>query len=126
MLDAERTLFAGILGDANLTALLVNSKGEHLAGSYLDPDGREAGAEIGATLSGIAAEVSRAMRHLGVGEWRALVIETGSATVALSPASDQSVVLLAADAAEPHGLVRRVLTRAVARADEWLREAAAK
>jgi predicted regulator of Ras-like GTPase activity (Roadblock/LC7/MglB family) len=120
MREAGRTLFAEILGDADLTALLVDSRGDHLAGSFLDADGREAGPEIGAALSGVGLEVSRAMRHLDLGEWQALVIETESATIALSSAGDEAVVLLAAAAEEPHGLVRRVLTRCVDRANHWL------
>jgi predicted regulator of Ras-like GTPase activity (Roadblock/LC7/MglB family) len=113
-------LFAETLGDADLTALLVDSRGDHLAGSFLDADGREAGGEIGAALSGVGPEVSRAMRHLDLGEWQALVIETGTATIALSPAHGDAVVLLAAASEEPHGLVRRVLARCVACADHWL------
>src|SRR5437763_1200350 len=64
MRDDARTLFAGILGDADLTALLLDTRGAHLAGSYLDADGREIGGEIGAALSGIGAEVSRALDTL--------------------------------------------------------------
>jgi len=60
------------------------------------------------------------MRHLDLGDWQALIIETGAASIALSPAADDAIVLLAADAAEPHGLVRRVLAKAVARANAWL------
>jgi hypothetical protein len=120
MREGGRMLFAETLGDADLTALLVDSRGDHLAGSFLDADGREAGPEIGAALSGIGSEVGRAMRHLDLGEWQALVIETAAATIALSAAGDGAVVLLAAAAEEPHGLVRRVLARCVDRANQWL------
>ena len=120
MRDDARTLFAETLGDADLTALLVDAKGAHVAGSYLDADGREAGAEIGAALSGIGAEVARAMNHLRLGAWKSLVVETPDATIALAPAAGESVVLIAASAEEPHGLVRRILQRSVTRADEWL------
>jgi predicted regulator of Ras-like GTPase activity (Roadblock/LC7/MglB family) len=120
MRDDARTLFAEILGDADLTALLLDTRGAHLAGSYLDADGREIGGEIGAALSGIGAEVSRAMQHLELGSWKALVIETPEASIALSPAAGESIVLLAAAAEEPHGLVRRVLARSVNRAEQWL------
>jgi predicted regulator of Ras-like GTPase activity (Roadblock/LC7/MglB family) len=123
MRDDARTLFAEILGDADLTALLLDTRGAHLAGSYLDADGREIGGEIGAALSGIGGEVSRAMEHLELGAWKALVIETPDASIALSPAAEESVVLLAAAAEEPHGLVRRVLARSVIRAEQWLSEA---
>lgn len=120
MRDDARTLFAATLGDADLTALLVDAKGEHVAGSYLEADGREAGSAIGAALSGIGAEVSRAMDHLRLGSWKSLVIETPDATIALAPMANDSIVLIAASAEEPHGLVRRILQRSASRAEEWL------
>lgn len=120
MREEARTLFAQILGDANLTALLLDASGNHLAGSYVDADGREVGGEIGSALAGIGAEVGRAMRHLELGEWKALVIETPDATIALSPAAADSIVLLAASADEPHGLVTRILSRSAERAEQWL------
>jgi len=122
MLESGRLLFADILGDADLTALLLDSGGKHLAGSYLDAESREAGEKIGATLSGVGEEVTRAMRHLNLGDWRALVIETRDATIAIGPGSEDSIVLVAAAASEPHGLVRRILSRSAARAGEWLRK----
>lgn len=120
MREDARTLFAEILGDANLTALLVDARGGHLAGSYLDAGAREIGHEVGAALAGIASEVGRAMSHLEMGAWRALVIETPDATIALAPASGGSIVLLAASSEEPHGLVRRILSRSALRAEQWL------
>lgn len=122
MREDARTLFAETLGDADLTALLVDAKGSHLAGSYLDADGREIGGEIGAALSGIGSEVARAMSHLGLGAWKSLVIETPDATVALAPVATETIVLLAASVEEPHGMVRRILERSVARARHWLSE----
>ncbi|MDQ6718582.1 MAG: hypothetical protein M3Z17_09595 [Gemmatimonadota bacterium] len=120
MHDDARTLFAETLGDADLTALLVDAKGAHAAGSYLDAEGREAGAAIGAALSGIGGEVGRAMSHLRLGAWKSLVIETPDATIALAPVANESIVLIAASAEEPHGLVRKVLQRSATRAEEWL------
>jgi predicted regulator of Ras-like GTPase activity (Roadblock/LC7/MglB family) len=120
MREDARTLFAETLGDADLTALLVDSNGEHLAGSYLDPDGREIGGAVASALSGLGPEVMRAMNHLHLGAWKSLVIETAEATIAVAPAANESIVLLAASAAEPHGLVRRILDRSVARASQWL------
>ena len=119
MRDDARTLFAETLGDADLTALLADSSGAHLAGSYLDADGREIGGAISSALSGIGAEVARAMNHLHLGAWKSLVIETPDATIAVAPAVNDSIVLLAASADEPHGLVRRVLDRSVARAAQF-------
>ena len=120
MREDARTLFAETLGDVDLTALLVDSHGAHLAGSYLDGDGREIGGAIASALSGIGPEVMRAMDHLHLGVWKSLVIETAEATIAVAPAARESIVLLAASTAEPHGLVRRILDRSVARASQWL------
>lgn len=120
MRDDARTVFAETLGDADLTALLVDSGGAHLAGSYLDADGREIGGAIASALSGLGPEVMRAMHHLQLGSWKSLVIETPDATIAVAPAANESIVLLAASAEEPHGLVRRILDRSVARASQWL------
>ena len=121
MREDARILFADVLGDADLTALLVDANGVHVAGSYLDADGREIGGGIGSALAGIGAEVGRAMRHLDIGEWKALIVETPEATIALAPAGEESIVLIAAAAEEPHGLVRRILSRAAVRAGEWLK-----
>jgi predicted regulator of Ras-like GTPase activity (Roadblock/LC7/MglB family) len=122
MREAARTLFADLLGDADLTALLLDAKGSHLAGSYLDAEGREIGADVGSALAGLAPEVGRAMRHLELGGWKSFVIETPDATIALAPAADESIVLLAASCDEPHGLVRRILSRSAERADRWIAE----
>ena len=120
MREDARTLFAETLEDADLTALLVDARGSHLAGSYLDADGREIGGEIAKALSGISGEVARAMSHLKLGVWNSLVVETPDATIALAPAANDSIVVLAASSEEPHGFVRRILSRSVARSAEWL------
>jgi predicted regulator of Ras-like GTPase activity (Roadblock/LC7/MglB family) len=61
------------------------------------------------------------MQHLELGTGKALVIETHDASIALSPTAKEAIVLLAAAAEEPHGLVRRVLSRSVTRAEQWVR-----
>src|SRR6266540_7202429 len=120
MLDDARLLFADLLGDADCTAILLDGRGAQVAGSYLDASGAEAGARIGSALSGMRTEVTRAMPHLEVGEWRALVIETWDSTIAIAPGADESIVLLAASSQEPVGRVRRILSRCVERSAQWL------
>ena len=120
--DTARTLFATAIGDAEQTALLLDSAGAPLAGSYIDERGRDISGEIGAALSGVSKEVSRSMRMLSIGNWTAVVVETDAATIALAPATDDAVVLLASSSAVPLGLVRRVLTRSVALAINWMRD----
>jgi predicted regulator of Ras-like GTPase activity (Roadblock/LC7/MglB family) len=120
MSEAARTLFATAIGEAEQTALLLESSGAPLAGSYIDQNGTDISREIGSALSGVSKEVSRSMRLLSLGAWSALVIETDAATIALAPASGDAVVLLASSSTVPLGLVRRVLTRCVALAINWM------
>ncbi len=120
MAESTRTLFATAIGEAEQTALLLDGAGVPLAGSYVDDRGRDISAEIGSALSGVSREVSRSMRLLSLGAWIAVVVETDAATIALAPAPEDSVVLLASSSAVPLGLVRRVLTRSVALAINWM------
>jgi len=124
MSEAARTLFATAIGEAEQTALLLDASGVPLAGSYLDQHGRDISTEIGAALSGVSTEVSRSMRLLSIGHWKAVVVETDAATIALAPAAEDSVVLLASSSTVPLGLVRRVLARSVALAITWMRSRA--
>ncbi len=120
MSESARTLFATAIGDAEQTALLLDSTGVPIAGSYIDGGGRDISGEIGSALSGVSKEVSRSMRLLSLGTWTAVVIETDAATIALAPATRDAVVLLASSSTVPLGLVRRVLTRSVALAINWM------
>ncbi|HVS60079.1 MAG TPA: hypothetical protein VHE82_05235 [Gemmatimonadaceae bacterium] len=120
MAESAHTLFATAIGEAEQTALLLDSAGVPLAGSYVDNQGRDISAEIGSALSGVSREVSRSMRLLSLGAWIAVVVETDAATIALAPAPQDGVVLLASSSSVPLGLVRRVLTRSVALAINWM------
>lgn len=124
MSESARTLFATAIGEAEQTALLLDAAGTPLAGSYLDNRGRDISGEIGSALSGVSREVGRSMRLLGIGGWTAVVVETDAATIALAPAADDTIVLLASSSTVPLGLVRRVLSRSVALAINWLRDRA--
>lgn len=121
MPESARTLFATAIGEAEQTALLLDVSGTPLAGSYLDNNGRDISGEIGSALSGVSKEVSRSMRLLGIGAWTAVVVETDAATIALAPAFEDTIVLLASASSVPLGLVRRVLTRSTALAINWMR-----
>src|SRR4029079_1081012 len=96
MNDASRFAFADVLGDGEQTALLLDHKGQVRAGIYLDSRGADVGDEIGFALAGVGNEATRAMRHLNLGEWRAIMCECGDANLALAPADDGDVVLVAA------------------------------
>jgi tetratricopeptide (TPR) repeat protein len=134
-------LFVDLLGNEQ-AALLVDGEGLVLAGTYVLVDGLDVASDVAAALSGVSAEATRAMRHLGVGDWTSLVIETDAATVALAPmATDRAtastngtaaaarpprsparagIALLAAGHSVPLGLVRRLLARIADRSRAWL------
>lgn len=115
-------LFADILGDGEQTALLLNSDGLVTAGAYVSATGEDVAQEVGAQLSGVRDDAQRTVRHLDLGEWKLVLYETNVAVVAIAPALDDSMVLVAASHAMPLGFVRRVLDRCVRRATMWLSE----
>ena len=116
--------FAEVIGDGNQTALLLDHRGVVRAGMYLDCNGRDVSEDIAVALAGVSTEATRAMRHLALGEWRAIVCECSDANLAMAPADDGDIVLVAADPAVPAGFVRRLLDMASRRALAWRREVA--
>lgn len=122
--DAARELFAALLGDGDRTALLLDRDGLVMAGTYVDGSGREVADEVGAHLGGLADEATRALRQLGLGGWTSLMVEAQHATVALAPALEGAVVMVAAARDTQVGLVRRLLTQARQRATAWMGAAA--
>ncbi len=115
-----RMLFAEVLTDEGQTAILLDASGFVLGGIYVDADGSDVSQEVGAQLSGISEEVQRSTRHLDIGEWRSITFETQHAVVAMSPAADSSLLVVAASRATPLGLLRRLLDRCADRASTWL------
>jgi tetratricopeptide (TPR) repeat protein len=115
-----RYLFAEIIGDGDQTALLLDEQGLVMAGAYLSADGRDVAQDVGAELSGVSDEARRAMRHLDLGSWTAIVFETEVATVAMAPAPQDGLLLVAASREAPLGFVRRLLDRASMRTRAWL------
>ncbi|MBW8839362.1 MAG: roadblock/LC7 domain-containing protein [Gemmatimonadetes bacterium] len=115
-----RALFADILGQEEQTALLLDDQGLVLAGIYMGEDGQDVAAEVGAELSGVTDAARRATKHLDIGEWRAIVLETEVAVVTMAPSAGDGLLVVAASKATPLGLVRRVLDRCLDRARQWL------
>ncbi|MFL5612308.1 MAG: tetratricopeptide repeat protein [Gemmatimonadaceae bacterium] len=115
-----RALFADILGEHESTALLLDDQGLVLAGIYVGEDGADVGAEVGAELSGVTDAARRAARHLDIGDWKAIVLETEVAIVTMAPSGGDGLLVVAASKATPLGLVRRVLDRCLERARAWL------
>ncbi len=114
-----RDVFAGVLPDETHAALFLDADGLVVAGRYKTEGGSDVSADIGARLSGVSDEASRAMRHLGLGAWTHLSVETEQASVAMAPVGD-GVVLVAAPHRVPLGFVRRVLDRAAERVKRWV------
>lgn len=115
-----RFLFATVLSDDDQTALLLDRDGFVLAGSYPTWDGRDLAQEVGAELSGVSDEATRATRHLGIGAWRSITFEAEAAMVAMAPTADGGLLVLAAGSTTPLGLTRRLLDRCVTQARAWL------
>jgi predicted regulator of Ras-like GTPase activity (Roadblock/LC7/MglB family) len=118
-------LFDTITEGGEHTALLLDATGLVMAGTYVTHDGRDVAQEVGAELSGVSDEARRAMRHLGLGDWSSLTVETDAAVVAMAPMRDDALLLVAASKAMPLGLVHRVLDRCVDRATAWLKQGGA-
>lgn len=116
--------FAEVIGEGDQTALLFDHRGVVRAGMYLDNRANDVSSEIGLALAGVSAEATRAMRHLSIGEWRAIVCECSDANLAMAPADDGDIVLVAAAPSVPAGFVRRLLNLASSRALAWRREVA--
>lgn len=116
--------FADVMGDGEQTALLLDHRGGVRAGIYIDSRGEDVSREIGSALAGVGMEATRAMRHLELGEWRAIVCECTDANLAFAPADDRDIVLVAAAPSVPHGFVRRLLDIASTRAMTWRSEVA--
>ena len=122
--DRARWVFAEVIGEGDQTVLLLDGSGHVSAGIYLDSLGRDVSSEIGAALGPIGDEANRAMRHLPLGSWRALSVECTDANLAIGPAGDGGVVLVAASPMVPIGFVRRLLDHAALRALTWREEVA--
>jgi predicted regulator of Ras-like GTPase activity (Roadblock/LC7/MglB family) len=109
-LGAER----GIVG-----AVMLDDRGYVLAGE-MRVDERDRAPEVAAVLSGAHSEAERAIRHLGMGEWRGILLETPGATVRLAPTSDGGMVAVAARREAPTGWVLRIAARAREAAERYL------
>jgi predicted regulator of Ras-like GTPase activity (Roadblock/LC7/MglB family) len=71
---------------------------------------------MAAAVAGVGDDAARAMKHLNLGRWHALVLETGGDTLALAPAPGGSLTVLSVAPHVPIGRVRALLRVATARA----------
>ena len=100
-LGAER----GMVG-----AMMLDEQGYVVAGE-MTVGGRDRAAEVAAVLSGASAEAERAVRHLKLGGWKGILVETPDAVVRIAPAGD-GLVAVAGRREVPTGWVLRVAGRA--------------
>lgn len=118
--EVLREGFRGLAAERGVVgAVLLDAQGYVVAGE-LQVGGTDRAAEIAATLAGASSEAERAIRHLGLGEWRGILLETPSATVRLAPASDGGMLVVAAGREVPTGWVLRVAARARDAAERFL------
>jgi predicted regulator of Ras-like GTPase activity (Roadblock/LC7/MglB family) len=71
---------------------------------------------MAAAVAGVGDDAARAMKHLNLGNWHALVLETGGDSLALAPAPGGSLTVLSVAPHVPIGRVRALLRVATARA----------
>ena len=91
-------------------AVLLDDQGFVLAGE-IRVGGVDRGPEVAAVLSGASPEAERALRHLGLGGWKGILVETPEAIVRIAPAGD-GLVAVAGSRQVPTGWVLRVAARA--------------
>jgi len=71
---------------------------------------------MAAAVAGVGDDAARAMKHLNLGAWHALVLETAGDSLALAPAPHGSLTVLSVARHVPIGRVRALLRVATARA----------
>ena len=96
----------GIVG-----AVMLDGQGFVVAGE-MHVGGRDRGPEIAAVLSPASDEAQRAVRHLKLGGWKGILVETADAVIRLSPTPDGGMVAVAGRREVPMGWVLRVAARA--------------
>jgi tetratricopeptide (TPR) repeat protein len=96
----------GIVG-----AVMLDAQGFVVAGE-MHAGGRDRGPEIAAVLSPASDEAQRAVRHLKLGAWKGILVETPDAVIRLSPTPDGGMVAVAGRRDVPMGWVLRVAARA--------------
>ncbi len=71
---------------------------------------------MAAAVAGVGDDAAKAMKHLNLGAWHALVLETAGDSLALAPAPAGSLTVLSVAPHVPIGRVRALLRVATARA----------
>ena len=104
--------------------LLFDQQGRVLQGTLARADGADASDAVAAALAGVSREAERATRLLGVGEWRAIAIESGAVNYELRTPTPETLLLVMRGREVPAGRLARIADRAVERARQWLEDLA--
>ncbi|HEX7240067.1 MAG TPA: roadblock/LC7 domain-containing protein [Longimicrobiaceae bacterium] len=91
-------------------AVLMDAQGYVLAGE-MRVEGADRAPEVAAALQGASSEAERALRHLGLGAWEGMLVETPDTVVRIAPVED-AMLAVAARREVPTGWVLRVAGRA--------------
>lgn len=119
---ASHRLFDDLLEGAPLNgALLLDRRGLVLAGSLKGGSAGRAD-EMGAILGGAIDDAAHTVSHLDLGDWRAMLLETTSGLVHVSPVGERGVLVIAATRDAPTGWVLRTAAHAAERASRFLAE----
>jgi tetratricopeptide (TPR) repeat protein len=105
-------------GDHGL--LLVDARGQVLAGGLRTPDGEDVGATIAGYLAGVQQEAERTARLLGLGRWRWILAEADHGNMHLTTPERDTLLLLARDRSVPSGRLAILAERAGHAARQWL------
>jgi predicted regulator of Ras-like GTPase activity (Roadblock/LC7/MglB family) len=92
-------------------AVLLDAQGYVVAGE-MHAGGRDRGPEIAAVLSPASSEAERAVRHLALGGWKGILVETPDAVIRLTSTDDGGMMAVAGRRDVPMGWVLRVAGRA--------------
>lgn len=114
------TLFADVERAGARVVLLVDEAGLVLAGRAPSPVGQDRSDELGAELRGLSTDARRALRQLQLGAWEQLQVECDAGTLALGPAPEGAVALVATGEDSRPGVPRLLLDRARRAASAWM------
>jgi predicted regulator of Ras-like GTPase activity (Roadblock/LC7/MglB family) len=112
-------IFAGLEGAEN-GLLLLDANGMRLGGGLRTPGGTDVADVVAAHLSGVSREAGRTVKLLNLGEWQSLAVEAMDGNLALIPASDDALLLVARDRSVPMGRLAFLAERAAKAARAWL------
>ena len=107
----ERELRAVGAERGMIGAVLLDAQGYVVAGE-MHAGGRDRGPEIAAVLSPASSEAERTVRHLKLGGWKGILVETPDAVIRLTPTGDGGMMAVAGRRDVPMGWVLRVAGRA--------------